>query len=154
RTQSLEGLTRAFSSEVTRLVPVPKDKRDTFENYVRQQQLHRRYREGQATAEIQDILLSDPALPSHTGAITGELDRKGYRHAVYVEIPTWAARLRLVRQQNYTLTDRGRVLLLAGKAPPERSSAIHDRNPLHLSAPEQYVSLFCLLDIDGDLLTA
>jgi hypothetical protein len=154
RTQTLESLTRAFFADVTRLEPVLPEKREAFENYVRQQQLHRRYHEGEASAEVQDLLLSDPILPSHSGAITGELERTGYRHAVYVEIPTWAARLRLLRQQNYTLTDRGRVLLLAGPAPSEKLSGVPDRNRLNLNIPERCVSLFCLLDVDGDLLTA
>jgi hypothetical protein len=104
--------------------------------------------------EAQDIFLSDPALPSHSGAITGDLERKGFRHAVYVEIPTWAVRLRLLRPLNYGQTDRGRVLLLAGRGLSGRSSETSPTNPLLLNRSEQYVSLFCLLDADGDLFTA
>src|SRR5205085_2929267 len=96
--------------------------------------------------------LSDASIPSHTGAITGELERKGYRHSVYVEIPTWAARLRILRDRNYTLTDRGRVLQLAGNVQGEKASKNHENNPLYLNLSERYVLLFCLLDIDGDLL--
>lgn len=152
RAQTLESLTRTFYASVTRAVPVAPEKLNEFEKYLRQQQLHRRYREGSDSAEMQDIFLADPALPSHSGAITGELERKGYRHAVYVEIPTWATRLRLLRPQNYTLTERGRVLLLVGGGLATRPPEPGERNPLYLTVPERYASLFCLLDADGDLL--
>jgi hypothetical protein len=153
RAQTLESLTRAFFAAVTAVETIDEERRELFEEYVRQQHLHRRYREPVVSAEIQDLLLSDPILPSHTGAITGELERKGYRHSVYVEIPTWAARLQLLRERNYTLTDRGRVLLLAGNGQLEKFSEKQESNPLYLNLSERYVSLFCLLDIDGDLLT-
>jgi hypothetical protein len=150
--QTLESLTRAFCAAITARVPIDVGRSDVFHEYVRQQHLHRRYEQGAASAEIQDILLSDSSLPSHTGAITGELERKGYRHSVYVEIPTWAARLRLLRDRNYTLTDRGRVLQLAGTVPPEKPIEHGKNNSLYLNLAERYVFLFCLLDIDGDLL--
>src|SRR5579872_6496622 len=67
--QTLESLTRAFSASVTKPVRVTSERRESFEKYVRQQQLHRRYREGAESAEIQDLFLSDPLLPSHSGAI-------------------------------------------------------------------------------------
>src|SRR5687768_2173944 len=95
RGQSLESLTRRFFDSVTKLVDVPPELRDAIEEYIRFQQLHRRYKPGVSRVEIQDIYLSDPRLPSHSGAITGDLERRGYRHSVYVEPPTWATRLRL-----------------------------------------------------------
>lgn len=149
--QTLEGLTRAFFATVTKRYTVPPERREAFDNYVRQQQLHRRYRPGCENAEIQDLWLADENLPSRSGAITGDLERSGYRHAVYVEIPTWATRLHLIRDHNYTLTDRGRVLLMSGI---ELSEFGTRGNPFHLSVAERYVSLFTLLDSDGDLLTA
>lgn len=147
-TQTLESLTRSFYAAITEITPLGAN-RDAFNAYVQQQRLHRRYKDDQREAQIQDILLSDPALPSHSGAITGELDTKGYRHTVYVEIPTWASRLHLVRQQNYTLTDRGRVLVLAG-----RDQAARTPNSLLLTLPEKYILLFCILDADGDFISA
>ena len=151
--QSLESLTRAFFSEVTAVKPVDLEARETFEKYVCQQQLRRRYSDKRESAEIQDLLLSNTTLPSHTGAITGELERTGYRHAVYVEIPAWAVRLRLLRQQSYTLTDRGRVLLLAGKSKSQNASQTNKGNPFILNLSERYVALYCMLDVDGDLLS-
>jgi hypothetical protein len=153
RTQTLESLTRGFFASVTKAVPVGPERCDAFDAYTRQQQLHRRYHDGVTSAELQDVFLSDPMLPSHSGAITGELERKGYRHAVYVEIPTWATRLRLLRQQNYTLTERGRVLLLVGEGLSGKPFEANENNPLYLNVSERYASLFCLLDVDGDLLT-
>jgi hypothetical protein len=81
------------------------------------------------------------------------MERTGYRHAVYVEIPTWAVRLRMLRPQNYTLTDRGRVLLLPASGSLEGNFEAGSKNPLYLNDSERYLSIFCLLDADGDLLT-
>ena len=154
RPQTLESLTRAFAASITRVSPVLPEMMDSFRRYVQDQHLHKQRYSGEITsAQFQDLCLSDPILPSHSGAITGDLERKGYRHAVYVEIPTWAARLRLLRAQNYTVTDRGRVLLLLGEHSRE-SSDVGEKNPLYLSLSERYVALFCLLDADGDLLRA
>jgi hypothetical protein len=155
RGQTLESLTRAFFSSLTKSVAVPPAYRSAFEQYAQQQQLHRRYPKdkGETTAELQDIYLADPELPSHSGAITGDVDRSGYRHAVYVEIPAWACRLRLLRDENYTLTDRGRVLLLSGHDPSIKDSLFSPgKNPLLLNAPERYVALFSFLDSDGDFI--
>lgn len=151
QTQTLESLTRAFYNEVTASVSLDGEQRQTFLEYVRQQHLRRPYDQRLESVEIQDLFLSDPVLPSHTGAITGEFERKGYRHSVYVEIPTWAARLRTIRDRNYTLTDRGRVLQLAG-ALLSNEDQEKVKNPLFLNLPERYVFLFCLIDVDGDFL--
>jgi hypothetical protein len=147
-TQTLESLTRSFYASITEVQALGV-KRDVFHAYVQQQGLHRRYKGVQEAAELQDILLSDTSLPSHSGAVTGEFDKRGYRHAVYVEIPSWATRLHLIRQQNYTLTDRGRVLLLAGRDQMEQPA-----NKLLLTLPEKYILLFCILDADGDFISA
>lgn len=149
--QNLESLTRAFYAEITCTVPVPPEGSQALANHIQQQQRRNRREKG-SSAEIQDLYLSDPQMPSHTGAITGDLEKKGYRHAVYVEVPTWAVRLRLLRDQNYTQTDRGRVLLLARNQSSQRGQPAENGNPLLLNTSERYVCLFCLLDADGDLL--
>ena len=154
RTQTLEALTRAFEANITKRVDVPENMRDVLEDYIQKQQLRRRYNQGSMSAQIQDLYLSDPSLPSHTGAITGNLDSKGYRHSVYVEIPAWAVRLRLLREQNYTLTDRGRVLLNANPVNAEPISQVDGPNPLKLHLSERYVFLYSLIDADGDFLIA
>lgn len=154
RSQTLESLTRAFHATVTEKLAVRPQQRVAFADYVRDQQLHRRYQSDSETAQVQDIWLSDPILPSHSGAITGDLERAGYRHAVYVEMPTWATRLRLIREHNYTLTDRGRVLLMFGTDSPETLTTDGIANPLYLNESERYICLFALLDADGDLLAS
>src|SRR5579862_3846169 len=143
RSQSLEALTRAFFLSVTKPFQVPDESRDIFQKYVRQ------FRKDLNKPQIQDRYLSDPALPSHTGPITGDLERKGYRHSVYVEIPTWATRLQLLREKNYTLTDRGRVLLLHCDA-AKIAQALEVVNPLMLNTSERHVLLYCLIDADGE----
>jgi hypothetical protein len=150
RVQNLEALTRAFYTAVTKEVSIPADSRVAFEAYAQQREQRT---QDTNSAQIQDLYLADPLMPSHSGAITGDLERVGYRHAVYVEIPTWAARLRLLREQNYTLTDRGRVLLLVGTSKSDESPPSAPSNPLLLNLPERYVSLYCLLDADGDFLS-
>lgn len=150
RAQTLEALTRAFHAEITKQVEIPDEKRKAFEGYLQQRE---RRSQDEAYAQTQDLYLSDPLMPSRSGAITGDLERAGYRHAVFVEIPTWAASLRLLRERNYTLTDRGRVLFLAGTWKSDESEIPIPSNPLLLNLPEQYVSLYCLLDADGDFLS-
>ena len=151
RTQSLESLTRTFHAAITKHVPIPDDKRQSFEEYL---QLRERRTGDTSYAQRQDLYLSDPEMPSRSGAITGDLERAGYRHAVYVEVPTWAARLRFLRAQNYTLTDRGRVVLLCGDSNSTEPSPASSTNPLLLTLPERYVFMYCLLDADGDFLAA
>jgi hypothetical protein len=151
RAQTLETLTRAFYLGVTKEVSVPKEKRESLDAYVL---LHQQRTEHPGLAQIQDLYLSDPLLPSHSGSITGDLEKAGYRHAVYVEMPKWATQLRLLREQNYTLTDRGKVLLIVGGVKADDFSAWSPRNPLLLNVAERYVSLYSLLDADGDFLSA
>ena len=109
---NLEGLSKRFESVVTDLHNIPEGFQDRVSEYVRAYR-GTRYRERRnlfSPVELQDLYLSDPLLPSQSGAITGDAATAGYRHAVYVEMPTWGVRLRLLRRDNYTLTDRGKVL--------------------------------------------
>jgi hypothetical protein len=135
---TLEGLTRLFQTTVTARQRVPPEIQDRLRSYISEHKLLRRYPTETTQnlielAEIQDLYLSDPCLPSSTGAITGEMDRKGYRHAVYVEIPPWAARLGLVKLQNYSLTDRGRALVDISPGVPDSFRSFNDaENPFSL----------------------
>src|SRR5690348_14311779 len=87
RPQTLESLSTTFSNGATRRIPLSNTSRSTLEAYVRQQRI-KRYKEPLQTSaiEIQDRYLSDRQLPSRTGAISGDIQQKGYRHTVYVEI--------------------------------------------------------------------
>lgn len=152
---SLQGLTARFEDTVTTLHTIP----DALDERVMQYLgIHRtnRYPRKHGTAtriELQDLYLSDPRLLSQSGAITGDSEAAGYRHAVYVEIPTWAERLRLVRKENYTLTDRGKVLLCLRHTNGANVKAFNPAsNPYLLTPGERYFYLYALLDVDGDLL--
>ena len=151
---SLEGLTDRFKNEITRLHRVPDTLGEQVSTYLR---AHRKNRytgkDPVSHVELQDLYLSNPQLRSQTGAITGDMDTAGYRHAVYVEIPTWAVRLRLLRRDNYTLTDRGKVLnSLSRNRPSDLRTFHHDNNPYMLTPGERYFFSYCLLEADGDLI--
>ncbi|MFP3880099.1 MAG: hypothetical protein ACLFVA_04005 [Dehalococcoidia bacterium] len=103
------------------------------------------------SCELQQYYLSDPRLSSQSGALTGKSRSVDYLHTEYVEIPTWAVRLGLLRKANYTLTERGRALLALHSG---ASDAAGDRrpegNPYLLTPSEKYLFLYSLLDADGD----
>ena len=152
---TLEGLTSRFEAVVTRLHEIPDSTRGQVIDYIRSHRPNRYPRSNGTIArvELQDLYLADPRLPSHSGAITGDMEAAGYRHAVYVEIPAWAMRLRLLRRENYTITDRGKALLRL------RSGGLrylHEydpvSNPFLLTVGERYFFLYCVLDADGDLI--
>lgn len=152
---TLEGLTSRFEEVITRPHDVPPELQGQVSEYIRS---HRRNRYSNGhdlvhRVELQDLYLSDGRLPSKSGAITGNMQAAGYRHAVYVEIPAWGVRLRLLRQDNYTLTDRGRALLKvrAGNSLTLRSFD-PSVNPFLLTEGECYFFLYCILDADGDLI--
>jgi hypothetical protein len=155
---SLEGLTIRFENADTTRVAVSDDLRARVEEYISQQGLRTRYKQASEVAplhvELQDLYLSDPDLPSSSGAITGVLQRKGYRHTVYVEIPPWAVSLGLLRSEDYGPTDRGRALLLL--SPSTMVDAFRQYNPAFnpflLSPEERVFLLYSLFDSDGDLL--
>ena len=150
---TLEGITSRFEGAIGSLQDVPSEMADDVDSYL---QTHRRLPSNKAKSakvQLQDIYLSDSRLPSHSGAITGDMNAAGYRHSVHVEIPSWAVRLRLIRKENYTLTNRGKTLMAIknpARLPIDRFES--DWNPLLLSPGERYLYLNCLLDSDGDLI--
>lgn len=150
---SLERITELLESAVTRRIKIDPDHRESFHNYLSTHRI-RRYGATTESAELQDLMLSDPRLPSSSGAITGELSTRGYRHTVYVEIPTWAIRLRLVRHGNHTVTDRGRSLIALSDAADQltSNSPSTTQNPLLLSVGERYLVTRAIFAEDGDFL--
>lgn len=156
RAQSLESLSRAFASRVSLRGPIPGEFAERFDRFVTLLKLQRRYELGAETAELQDLLLSDDSLPSQSGSITGDIDAEGYRHTVHVEVPTWATRLDLLRENSHTLTERGRVLLMLDPSFGSRAASLREgqlgRNPMSLDPAERFAFLFVLLDSDGDLI--
>ena len=152
---NLEGLSNRFESVVTTLHDIPEGFQDRVWDYIRAYRGNRyRGRENHfSPVELQDLYLSDPLLPSQSGAITGDAAKAGYRHAVYVEMPTWGVRLRLLRRDNYTLTDRGKVLRSLRRNSDENIRTFNPCSNLYLVTPgERFFYLYCVLDVDGDLI--
>lgn len=153
--QTLEGITKRFEKAIRSTVDLPDTRRDHFGDYVTRFRLNARYPRKQplSQVELQDAYLCNPTLPSASGAITGEMGRVGYRKAVYIEIPTWAVLMKLVRARNYSLTDRGKLLRIL-----DQSQSWFDFQPKQnpfLLLPDQaqrFFFFYCLLDADGDLL--
>ena len=151
---NLEGLSNRFESVATSLHHIPEGFEDRVREYIRAYRGNRyRGRNPLSPVELQDLYLSDPLLPSQSGAITGDASTAGYRHAVYVEMPTWGVRLRLIRRDNYTLTDRGKVLRGLRRNSEEDLRTFNPGSNLYLLTPgERFFYLYCVLDVDGDLI--
>lgn len=155
RPTNLEGITRLYEPTLRHPVVIPPERAIHVHEYLNRQHLWERYRSLKKTdaaaiagseIQIQDLWLSDPSLPSASGAIT---DR------VLDEPPQLAAALRLVRGENYTLTDRGKAFRLAGETEVTsiREKNI-DTNPFLLSSTSRLFSLWTFLEEDFDFLRA
>ena len=151
---NLEGITSRFQTSICKLIPVPPESHQQVSDYVRNNR-NREYPDGLPDViELQDYFLADPELPSHVGALTGRRRPVDYLHMEYVEIPAWATRLKLLREGNYTLTDRGKIL---GILPKPVNKLVGNKvsfkeNPFHISDGEKYLFLYWLLEADGDIL--
>ncbi len=152
---NLEGLSNRFQSAVTALHRIPVGFQGRVQEYARvyRGNRYRGRKDPLAPVELQDLYLSDPLLPSQSGAITGDAATAGYRHAVYVEMPTWGVRLQLLRRENYTLTDRGKVLRGLRRTSDEDIRKFNADSNIYLVTPgERFFYLHCVLDVDGDLI--
>lgn len=157
RATTLEGISRSYADLLRRLVPASDDREELVLRYVAEQRLWKRYpelhdgskaRRSDTTlrVEFQDVCLSDPGVPSPTGAITNE---------VIDEPPQLAASLQLVREKNYTLTDRGRALQRAARpAITALQEGGLDPNPFLLTPGSRGLLLYALLDADADFMRA
>lgn len=135
-----------------RTVAVPPADRGNAQGYLSSLRLWNRYAHLQGRAltdddvmEAQDLWLADPTLRSATGALTDENA---------AEMPQLAASLRLLRDGNFTRTDRGRALLVAAghdKVEAIRQSKLTP-NPLLLPDGAQLIILAALIEADGDFL--
>lgn len=155
---NLEGITARFQSRIIgskRISEITEKRRHQVLEYINSH-LSNRYktRSGDLdSCELQQYYLSDPRLPSQSGALTGRWRSVNYLHTEYVEIPTWAVRLGLLRKGNYTLTERGKVLLaLQANGNSMSDHQKPDENPYLLTPSEKYLFLYCLLDADGDII--
>ncbi len=154
---NLEGITSRFRDLVTRPTQIPEEYRQQITNYLKRHRSNQyKIRDGELQdqlIELQDFFLSDPTLPAQSGALTGKLRPVSYLHTEYVEIPAWAVRLRLIRNGNYTLTDRGKALIAL--LPSDKEANIQlglGNNPFILSNGEKVFFIYCILEADGDIL--
>lgn len=157
RATTLEGISRSYADLLRKLVPVSCEREELVLRYIAEQRLWKRYpelhdgtrarmRDRMSRVEFQDICLADPDVPSPTGAITNE---------VIDEPPQLAASLQLVREKNYTLTDRGRALArAAGPAITALQQGELDLNPFVLAPGSRGLLLYALLDADADFMRA
>lgn len=96
--------------------------------------------------EVQDAWLSDPVLPAASGAITDKIAD---------EPVLLTAGLKIVRDKNHTLTDRGRAIALAAQAQVAGlRSADPASNPFLMTPGVQVIALHALVDADFDFLQA
>lgn len=153
---NLEGITSRFQGLICKPRPVPADLREQVTEYIKNHRyIQYKLKKGfPDTIELQDYYLSDSRLPSQVGALTGRLRPVDYLHMEYVEVPAWAVRLRLLREGNYTLTDRGKILpiLAAQVVAPPAGKPIMEANPFIISGGERFFFLYSLLEADGDIL--
>jgi hypothetical protein len=155
RATSLEGISRAYDPLLRRGVRVTEERSADVRTYLHRQHLWERYpslSKADANAlvgaeiQVQDHWLADPSLPSASGAITDQ---------VTDEPPQLAAALRLLRGENYTLTDRGKALRAAiGDSVESFRRGDIARNPFLLSAGARLFLLYVILEEDFDFLSA
>jgi hypothetical protein len=157
RATTLDGISRSYADLLRKLVPVSGDREEPVLRYIADQRLWKRYPElhdsskarrleGVSRVEFQDICLADPDVLSPTGAITNE---------VIDEPPQLAASLKLVREKNYTLTDRGRALERAARpAITAVQRGELDPNPFVLTPGSRGLLLYAFLDADADFMRA
>lgn len=155
RPRTLEGAAKLTRDLLAKPVVVTADRETQVWEYMQKQHLWERYRGLRGGTshdltgkhiEVQDAWLSDPTLPAASGAITDK---------VADEPVLLAAALKLVRDKNHTLTDRGRAIALAGHEQVEglRSSDLAV-NPFIMTPGVQVIALHALVDADFDFLQA
>jgi hypothetical protein len=163
---NLPGLASSYAKIVRRRQPVEHGLEDQVIHYLRSQRLWKRYGGHQGAlarleepgalpeVELQDIWLSDPTLPSATGAVTDD---------VIDELPQLASNLGLIRPHNFTRSERGRALVTLYQADLAKLSngdvtanllklIVNDHDSDRLGAA--CYLLYCLVEADGDFLAA
>lgn len=154
-TSNLDKASRNLARIICRKVPVTEGDIEQFEAYLRSLRLWKRYGHLRSAGsvkpgekvDLQDLWLSDPSLPSATGAVTDE---------VMGDIPQLAVNLRLLRKGNLSQTDRGKALIHAYGVDVTAALGVAGRSPNLLSIPTaaQLIVAYALLESDGDFLRA
>lgn len=163
---SLAGLGRAYAEIVRKRHRVEHPYAEQVIRYLRALRLWKRYGGHQGAlakldelgalppVERQDLWLSDPELPSATGAVTDE---------VIDELPQLGASLGFVRPHNFTRSDRGKAIvalyrpalerLALGEPAPNLLRLVTARQTGDRRGAACYL-LHALLEADGDFLSA
>ena len=144
RTTFTEDISKKTAAFLTKRGEVPRDRLRSFEDYLvnkpgspRYTPLRRRLEKGQSIeVEHQDLLLSDPRLPSSVGALT---------HDYFDDAIALAHTLRLVRKDQNLLMARGRLSL---------SSGWDAHDPFHLAEIDSLYLGLWILHVDCDWLWA
>jgi hypothetical protein len=153
---TLEALSRAVFSALTRLVSIDEDHSKDVAQYLERLQLSKRYGDLQGLSaselvgkklEAQDIWLSNSGLrASATGAITPDVINEPVQLAI---------ELGLVRPRGCTLVDTGKALRVATSRSAEAlTSPTLDGNLFSLSPGAGFAAAYVLLDADYDFMRA
>lgn len=142
KTTNTEGINAELSKLLTRRVPLSTVNPD-IEKYSR----NRKSKDSSEAIDIQDCYLSDPRMPSQTGALA----KSAFRDSL---IPNLATEIRLLLPTNYSLTPLGQLLFHLVR--PEESAALRQYdpnvNPFLLTTEQKAFFLYCFLRSDGDVL--
>ena len=154
-TSSLSALGSRLVESVTRRVRVSPPFNDALRDYVQVRLSYDRIYtdlrnsvlagKTSVSLELQDLYLSDPALPSSTGKLGGNSQRN---------YPYLGTALDLIKPGTWSAMTRS--LLLAHLTPKEESAAwdnyLPAHNPMVISREQAVVILYCFLDNDAEVL--
>lgn len=155
-TSNYQNLGKDFIQALLQRVRILPPFSDSLRNYVKIRLVDKTYHDlrkivlseesgiGPAGLEIQDLYLSDTALPSTTGKLV-EMDRRRYPYLVL--------NLDLIKAGTYSILTRALVLLAV--TPNEEIAAFEQYDPLHnplrISAQQAAVLLYCFIDNDAEI---
>ena len=141
KSSTREALANKILRDLKRLEPVPPERRESMYLYLERLKTsgdRNEYAKAKTydIVQSQDLLLEDPRLPSQTGRVTKE---------VAVDFVDEAVEWHLLRDSNYTLTNRGAAMLHLWESIPSNQ-------PLLLSGAARHACTFWYIDTDGDAL--
>lgn len=155
-TSNFTTLGKRFIDRVLKSTSYSPPFEDSLKEYARMRMMDGTYREirkkildenqqASISIELQDVYLSDPALPSSTG----KLVEGDWRH-----YPYWGTSLDLIKQGTYSSLTRSLVLLMV--TPKAQLKAFQeldrDNNPLAISDAQSLILLYCMIDNDAEII--
>ena len=156
-TSNIDTVGKQFVQTLLKRVRLTPPYRDSLREYVRVRLTDRVYHDlrkavlngaaspGAVSLEIQDLYLSEPALPSNTGKLV-EANWRFY--------PYLATSLDLIKPGTYSILTRALALLAV--TPKEEIAAFDSydekHNPLRISPEQAAVLLYCFIDNDAEII--